>query len=120
MVKPHVLPAFALTAALTGCITGPDTTSEEYLRVSTYERYSCDRINYERNRVLSETFKLANQQVGLETGNQVALAGPVLYWPDIAEVASGTALEGQFASYKEDYDALTQAGINNRCLSFHS
>ena len=114
-MKKLLLSACILPAALAGCVA-PDVTSDAYVQASTYARYSCRQIDRERNDVLTQVYTRTNQQLRLATSDTVVLAAPVIYWPEVMALAAQTGVSVEFAGYKEEYDALTQAGINNSCL----
>ena len=116
-MKKLLLSACILPVALAGCVVAPDVTSTAYVQASTYEKYSCVQLNRERSQVLSQVYQRSNQQLSFATNNTVMLDGPVIYWPEILALAAQTGVSDEFAGYKDKYDALTLAGVNNGCLS---
>ena len=102
---------------LLGCIaTHPNDVTSTYVSPLQYERYDCDQIAMEMERVsrqASEAFGVVKQKRA--KNSRIMSAGLVLWLP-VMLVAKGDGPEvAEFARLKGELDTLEQIAIQKKC-----
>ena len=105
-----------LLGGLGACAPKSKDIPASYISPTTYQNYSCARINEERNRATGElnAFIVAqDKKAGTDTASVVV---GVIFWPALIGLAAGSDQEGRIGQLKGEYDALTSAGIQKNCF----
>jgi len=109
--------ALAATSFLYACASAPEDISPTYVSPALYQNYDCDELLMERERIVAKVNEVSAAQSKKATNDAVATGvGVILFFPALLFLASGSDRESELASYKGNYDALTQAAIQKKCL----
>lgn len=113
----------ALTAAamLAGCATSANNIASQSISPMQYDRYDCQQINAESNRIQQRINTLrAGIDQRAETDKALTGVGLVLFWPALFFLGGNAAEEGEYARLMGEQEALAQAAIAKRCGAIQS
>lgn len=110
-------PTMLAILSLAACAPQPDKVAGTYVSPATYSGYSCSQLVAERNLVVQKVNELNGMQKKKADNDGAAMAvGMVLFWPALFFLGNKNDVSPQLATMKGTYDALTAAGIANRCF----
>ena len=106
-MKPIAILSLATLAA--GCATAPRDIAANYVSPLSYERYSCDQLAMESQRLNARVTKVTDEQQGKVASDAAAMtAGFLLFPPLILLIGDGPQAQ-ELGRLKGESDALNQA-----------
>jgi hypothetical protein len=109
--------AVAALAMLAACAQRPGKISATYVSPAIYDGYSCPQLLAERQVILVKVNEIAVDQANKAAGDAVAVGVGVLFSPAYLLLAAGSDKESELASLKGNYDAVTKAALNKKCIT---
>ena len=109
-MKP--IAALSLATLAAGCATAPRDIAPNYVSPLSYERYSCDQLAMESQRLNARVSKVSGQQEGKMIGDAVAMTGGFLLFPPLILLIGDGPQALELGRLKGESDALQVAQQN--------
>lgn len=107
----------AMLFAVSGCASSSDEIAAAYVSPLTYERYSCDQVRIEMDRLRSRVSSLGGQlDEKASTDDWQMGVGLVLFWPTLFFLDGDGTEAAEFSRIKGEYEALQQAATMKNCM----
>lgn len=117
-VMKSLFGALAASSLVCACASKPENISATYVSPALYGAYQCEELMLERERITAKVTEVSRAQSDKASNDAVATGvGVILFWPALLFLASGSDREAELASLKGNYDAISQAAIQKKCLS---
>lgn len=115
MIK-RILGIVVCGSLLSACATAPDKVAGTYVSPMLYSTYDCSQIQMELHRVSYQVASMAAGQAQDRRRDAVAWGvGMFIAWPALVFLAEGDHKD-ELALYKGQYDALSEAAIQKKCM----
>ena len=109
-MKP--IAALSLATLAAGCATMPRDIAPAYVSPLSYERYTCDQLAAEGQRLNARVTKVTGEQQGKVVSDTAAMtAGFLLFPPLILLIGDGPQAQ-ELGRLKGEADALNQAQLS--------
>lgn len=106
----------ALAACVGACAKSADQIAAAYVSPITYERYTCQQLGEEIQRVSGRVGELTGMQNQKATNDAVAMTvGMVVFWPALFFIKGNDQQAGELATMRGQMDAIEQTSIRKNC-----
>jgi len=109
-MKP--IAALSLATLAAGCATAPRDIAPNYVSPLSYERYSCDQLAMESQRLNARVTKVTDQQNGKVASDTAAMAAGFLLFPPLILLIGDGPQAQELGRLKGEADALQVAQQN--------
>jgi len=104
--------ALTLATLTAGCATAPGNIAPNYVSPLSYERYTCDQLAMESQRLNARVTKVSDQQEGKVASDTAAMAAGFLLFPPLILLIGDGPQAQELGRLKGEADALSQAQQN--------